>query len=374
LNDQPAVKAEMLRTIGIAYTIQPRFDLAEHYLRAALDTDLKLYGSEHPETARTEEALGVALGNKGDYPGAEKVLGQALAIYRKQPRDENLDARFFAETLSTLGLLSMKVDGKYPEAESMLLEAVSLAPWLKGKDRALVAHAENFLAALHADRGDYQQAEIQARRALDEFQKLGGSERGEVGDTEINLASILRTRGQYAEAEPFVQDGLNIFRQLLGEQHPSVAYAWTHVAQLHYLEGNYGQAEEEVRKAVKLYEAALPKGHGAISSPYTVLGLILNKTGRSAEAEVDLRESLQIRMRTVPKGHYLLAITQGALGECLTTEKKYVEAESLLSESYATLKTVQGEQSPLTQEAARRLVTLYQAWGKPEEAARYQAL
>jgi len=31
LNDQLAVKAEMLRTIGAAYTIQPRFDLAEHY-------------------------------------------------------------------------------------------------------------------------------------------------------------------------------------------------------------------------------------------------------------------------------------------------------------------------------------------------------
>jgi serine/threonine-protein kinase len=373
LNDQPAVKAEMLRTIGVAYTIQPRFDLAEHYLRAALDTDLKLYGPEHPETARTEEALGIALGNKGDYPGAEKVLRQALAIYRRQPKDDNLDTRSFAETLSTLGLLTMKIDGKYPEAESLLLEAVSLAPRLKGKDRALVAHAENFLAALHSDRGEYQQAETQARQALSEFQKMGGSERAEAADTEINLGSILRTRGQYVEAEPFLLEGLATFRQLLGDQHPSVAYAWVHLGHLHYLEGKYGEAEEEVRKALKLYEAALPKGHGAISSPLTVLGLILNKTARSAEAEADLREALQIRARSVPKGHYLLAITQGALGECLTTEKKLPEAEPLLSESYATLKTVQSDRSPLTQEAARRLVTLYQSWGKQEEAARYQA-
>jgi eukaryotic-like serine/threonine-protein kinase len=373
LNDQPAVKAEMLRTIGAAYTIQPRFDLAEHYLRAALDTDLKFYGPEHPETARTLETLGVTLGNKGDYPGAEKVLSQALAIYRKQPKDANLDARSFAETLSTLGLLTMKIDGKYPEAETLLLEAVSLGPMLNGKDRALAAHAENFLAALHADRGDYQQAETQARRALDEFQKMGGSERAETADAEINLGSILRIRGQYAQAEPFLQEGLNTFRQLLGDQHPSVAYAWTHMGQLHYLEGKYAEAEEEIRKALKFYEAALPKGHGALSSPLTVLGLILNKMGRSAEAETNLREALEIRTRLVPKGNYLIAITQGALGECLTTEKKYAEAEPLLSESYATFKTVQTDQSPLTQEAARRLVTLYQSWGKPEEAARYQA-
>lgn len=373
LNDQPAVKAEMLRTIGVAYTIQPRFDLAEHYLRAALDTDLKLYGSEHQETAKTLHLLGVAFGNKGDYKGAQQFQRQALEIYRKQPKDENLDARMFAETLSTLGLLAMRIDGKYQEAEPLLLEAVSLAPRLKGKDRALIAHAENFLAALHADRGDYQQAETQARQALDEFQKIGGSERAEVADAEINLGSILRTKGQYAEAEHFLQDGLAVFRQLLGEEHPSVAYAWVHLGQLHYLEGKLADAEEEARKAVRIYEAKLPKGHGATTSAYTLLGFVLNKTGRSAEAEPKLREALEIRNRILPKGHYYIAITQGALGECLTTEKRYAEAEPLLSESYAILKTVQGEQSPLTLDAARRLVALYQSWDKPEEAARYKS-
>jgi serine/threonine protein kinase/tetratricopeptide (TPR) repeat protein len=372
LNDQPAVKAEMLRTIGVAYTIQPRFDLAEHYLRAALDTDVKLYGSKHQETAKTLHLLGVALGNKGDYKGAEQFQRQALEIYRKQPKDEILDARSFAETLSTQGLLTMRIDGNYPEAESLLLEAVSLAPQLKGKDRALVSGAENMLAALHSDRGDYRQAETLARSSLEEFQKLP-TERFGVAESQANLGIILRTEGKYSEAEPALRDALALYRQLLGENHPIVAYAWVHFGHLHYLEGKYAEAEEEVRKSLQIYEKALPKGHGATSSPYTVLGLILNKTGRSAEAEKDLREALQIRMRTVPKGHYYLAVTQGALGECLTTEKKYAEAEPLLSESYATLKTDQGDQSPLTQEAARRLVTLYQSWGKPDEVARYQA-
>jgi tetratricopeptide (TPR) repeat protein len=202
--------------------------------------------------------------------------------------------------------------------------------------------------------------------------RAGGSERSEVADTEVNLGSILRTRGQYEVAEPFLQDGLAIFRQLLGENHSSVAYAWLHLGHLHYLEDKYGVAEEEVRKALKLYEGSLPKGHGAFSSTYTVLGLILNKTGRFAEAEANLREALQIRNRILPKGHYFTAVTQGALGECLTTQKRFAEAETLLLESYATLKSVQGEHSPLTVDATGRLVTLYQSWGKPKEAARYR--
>jgi tetratricopeptide (TPR) repeat protein len=184
---------------------------------------------------------------------------------------------------------------------------------------------------------------------------------------------MLRTEGKFAEAEPLFRDGLAIYRSLLGEEHPSVAYAWLHLGQLHYLEGKYTEAEEEVGKSLKIDQQKLPPGHPALASNYIVLGLILNKTRRSAEAEPKLREALQIRTRVVPKGHYLFAVSQGALGECLTTEKRYAEAEPLLSESYVTLKNVQGDQSPLTQEAARRLITLYQSWGKPEAAARYRA-
>ena len=79
------------------------------------------------------------------------------------------------------------------------------------------------------------------------------------------------------------------------------------------------------------------------------------------------------RTRVLPKGHYFTALTQGALGECLTTQKRYAEAEPILQDSYSTSKNVQGEKSPLTLEAVRRLVTLYQSWGKSVEAARYQA-
>ena len=53
--------------------------------------------------------------------------------------------------------------------------------------------------------------------------------------------------------------------------------------------------------------------------------------------------------------------------------KALAEAEPILQDSYSTMKNVQGEKSPLTLEAVRRLVTLYQSWGKSEEAARYQA-
>jgi serine/threonine protein kinase/Flp pilus assembly protein TadD len=373
LDEQPAVKAEVLRTIGNAYTIQPRFDLAEHYLREAFDTDVKVYGLNHQETARTSYLLGVALGNKGDYAGAEKLFRQAMAIYREHGKDPDLEVRNFAENLNSLGLILLRVKGQFQEAESLWLEVLSFSPKLTGKDRAQVAAAENFLAAFHSDRGEYSEAESWGRKSVDEYQRLG-TERFQVAESEVNLGAILRTMGQYPEAEKLLQDGLSIYRQLLGDEHPSVAYAWVHLGQLHYLEGHYPEAEEEAERAASIYKAKLPKGHGAITSAYTLQGLVLNKTGRPADAERILREALEIRLRVLPKGHYLVALTQGALGDCLTTQKRYAEAEPLLQESYNAINAVQGQHSPLTQEAVRRLIVLYEAWGKRGEATAYQKL
>jgi tetratricopeptide (TPR) repeat protein len=103
------------------------------------------------------------------------------------------------------------------------------------------------------------------------------------------------------------------------------------------------------------------------------LGLIFNKIGRSREAEKYLRDALEIRTRLLPAGNPLIAVSEGALGECLTTKKRYAEAEPFLQRSYTIIKTVQGDRSAGTLEAIRRMVTLYQAWGRPAEAARYQA-
>jgi tetratricopeptide (TPR) repeat protein len=334
--------------------------------------DLRVYGREHQETARTIDELGIALGIKGDYAGAEQFYRQALVIYRKQPKGASLDVRGFTDTLRNLGLI-MRLKGQYPEAESLWLEVLSFSPRLTGRDRAQVANVFNFLAALDSDRGDYQHAESMARQALEEFQKLG-TERFNVAESQVNLGIMLRTEGKYAEAEPLLRDGLAVYRELLGDEHPSVAYAWLHLAQLHYLQSKYRDAEQEIGKSLKIVQQKLPPGHNAYASTDIVLGLILNQTGRSAEAEAKLREALQIRSRVFPKGNYLIAIPQGALGECLSTQKRYAEAEPLLLESYATLKAVQGERSPLTRDAARRLVTLYQSWGKPDEGARYQAV
>ena len=57
LADQPEVKAAIQRTIGNSYHGLGQLDLAEKYIRLALEGDLKLYGENHPETVKSLAAL-----------------------------------------------------------------------------------------------------------------------------------------------------------------------------------------------------------------------------------------------------------------------------------------------------------------------------
>jgi serine/threonine-protein kinase len=87
-----------------------------------------------------------------------------------------------------------------------------------------------------------------------------------------------------------------------------------------------------------------------------------------------LREAAKIRTDSLPKEHYWVAQANSALGECLTIEKRYQEAEPLLRDNYDSLKNSQGVSNPRTRISLQRLVNLYEAWNKPDQAAPYRAL
>ena len=104
-----------------------------------------------------------------------------------------------------------------------------------------------------------------------------------------------------------------------------------------------------------------------------VQGLIYSQTGRADEAEKLLREAVRIRTENMPETHFLRATANGALGELLTAQKRFPEAEPFLLRSHESLKRSQTANSPRTRLALQRLVNLYEAWNKPDQAAPYRA-
>ncbi len=103
------------------------------------------------------------------------------------------------------------------------------------------------------------------------------------------------------------------------------------------------------------------------------LGTLLLRTGESDEAESLARQCAEVRRRGLPEGHWQIAEAQSLLGACIQAEREFEQAEELLLQSLDVLRASRKPSDEHTRSAIRHLGELYEAWGRPEEAAKYRA-
>ncbi len=93
------------------------------------------------------------------------------------------------------------------------------------------------------------------------------------------------------------------------------------------------------------------------------------------EAEPVLRECLAKRTE-LASDDWKTYNAQSLLGEALSGQQKYAEAEPLLTAGYEGMKqreaTIPPEAKSRLPLALERLVRLYEAWDKPDEAAKWR--
>ena len=78
----------------------------------------------------------------------------------------------------------------------------------------------NNLAGLYDSQGRYTEAEPLLLEALDLYKRLLGDNHPHVANSLNNLAALYYSQGRYTEAEPLYLEAINIFRERLGENHP----------------------------------------------------------------------------------------------------------------------------------------------------------
>ena len=83
-------------------------------------------------------------------------------------------------------------------------------------------------------------------------------------------------------------------------------------------------------------------------------------------------EAIERGRRTLPEGDFVIGLALNAYGETLIALQRYDEAEQIQLEAYEILESARGVGHNWTQAAVRRMVDLYDAWGKPEQAAEWK--
>ncbi len=120
---------------------------------------------------------------------------------------------------------------------------------------------------------------------------------------------------------------------------------------------------------------ALPKGSPQLAGLLAQIGLGLLEQKKWTEAESFLRECLAIREKTQPDV-WSTFNTKSTLGGALLGQKKFADAEPLLLAGYEGMKqrekAIPAQAKIRLPEAVERLVQLYEATGKTDEAAKWR--
>ena len=193
------------------------------------------------------------------------------------------------------------------------------------------------------------------------------------------LGGILNGEKKRPEAELALRNAAALARELSGdEQQENLAQVLYDLAWVLQIEDKLPEAETAARDALairKSLEAAGHPQHQGVADSLYELAVVLESEHESGQAEAAARECLAFFEKTIPN-EWPTYNCRSTLGLILTSERKYAEAEPLLLSAYEGLSQTQGTFSTdlkaRVRESLERLVQLYQAIPRPDQAAQWQ--
>ncbi|MCH8316449.1 MAG: tetratricopeptide repeat protein [Planctomycetes bacterium] len=309
----------------------------------------------------------------GDFESAEAHYQAVLEYFRQQSDDESLELAYILHSLGAC----LRPRAMFAEAEQKYRHALDIRRRLAiGENQDLIAQSLNSLALCFLDQDRHAEAEPLLDECLDLSQRLGLDHSQPFYYARLldKLAMCLAARGEYVKAERQFLESLALKEAEFGNEHSSVAKTRHALAQLMFNQGDLEQAQRWCREALELQVTLLREQHPDIADSLQLLGEIHVKRGEFGEAEVQLRKALAIRENESPPVPSRIAETQSALGGCLVGLGRYEQAEPLLVESLPIIRKRWGEHQKHTLAALDRIISLYEAWDKPQKAAQFRAI
>jgi serine/threonine protein kinase/tetratricopeptide (TPR) repeat protein len=353
------------------YEERKQFHLAEPLYKQARDGRLAQLGPDHPRTLDSMHGLAGLYIAWGRYDEAEPQLERVLAVQRVKHGADHF------RTLVTLGDLALvyQMQNRFEKAEALHKQVIAGKLAKLDPDHPSVLASKGNLAQCYQFSRKLDKAEPIYREVLAALRRKLGAGNPYTLVTMTNLATLYRDQGQHDKAEPLLVEAVAEARKTYGLGHADTQTFLSHLTILYHMKGTPERAEPLLREMVEFL-----RGHPGEQSYVLANGLErlagnLLEQKKYAQAESCARECLALRSKHRPDD-WATFYTQSRLGEALLGQKRYAEAEPLLRQGYEGMKKREAKiphynKGALTK-AIDRLVRLYKAWDKPNEAAEWQ--
>ncbi|MEP0546269.1 MAG: tetratricopeptide repeat protein [Rhodothermales bacterium] len=359
------------RTVGLAAALvlaaSTRYFLADY---AAADSlykmgyalNLALLGPDATETVTGLRDLGHVAFARGDTEAALRYAVLTLAGYRRIYGDAHPT---IAKALNDLGFLE-KRRARYAEAEAYYRDALAMERALGGDGDMGVASVASNLGAVLVDQARYGEAEPLLREALAVWQR---EDHPHTASALSHLVRVAREQGRLDTALVLQREALATARRHHGETHPRVANMLSALGDVLLARGDARGAERAYREGHAIDAALHEADHPKLAAGSVRIGEALIAQRRYDEADALLRAALAPLRRTTDTDPMGLAAALEGLGRAATARGQYEEAEQLLGEALRLREARYGPGSPHLRETREALAALYEAWGRPGDAA-----
>lgn len=246
LLDQPAVRANLLGTMGRVYTGLGLYGQATELLDSALQASGNAGDRSEVRDVRTQIALAAALYLRGEYDRSEAVareaLGRAHALDPPAPEVSINAMVVLADVLSDTG-----VDD---EAEALYRDALDWISVRPEKDEAQRARALDRLAVLMMYQDRLEEAQSYMSEALDIRERILGADHPLTIESLNNLAAITYSQRRLADAERLARQAVSRARRVWGDEHPETASQLNNLGLFVLEQGEVEEAEQILSESV----------------------------------------------------------------------------------------------------------------------------
>ena len=313
LTAQPAIQAELLRTIGDVYREQGRFAEARPLLERAIALHRSTGESNSREAGHALSALGHMLYEWKDFDGALKAHRESLDVFEQiLARDDTL-VLFALNNIATAATALEQFD----EALRLHEEVIARSRRLFADTSQLVHVTYNNLGDLHSNMGHYAEAEREFRKALRLRRAALPADHPALALSMNNLGSTLGRLERLEEAESLHREALATWRRVYGPDHHRVALSAYNLARVLEKTGQLEEADTLFRITIEIDRKTYGEDHLEVGIDLQRLGMLLRRKGDCAAAVVELRQAEAIFVKNaLPLEHERRVATRGDLEAC----------------------------------------------------------
>jgi eukaryotic-like serine/threonine-protein kinase len=363
--DHPRTLASM-NDLALGYDAARQFDKALPLLEETLKLRKANLGPDHPDTLISMNNLALGYHDAGQLDKALPLYEQTLTLMNAKLGPDH------PNTLTSMGNLALCYQdaGQLDKALPLFDETLKIKKTKLGPDHPSTLTSMYNLARGYHDASQLDKSVLLSEEVLARSEKKLGRGHPDTLRGVANLGVNYSHDGRPAEEVPLLEEAYRA-----SKKHPTLRFAGRDLVDAYWKAGKVAEAAELIDELLADARMQPPKDSVELAYELGQCGLTLLEMKKFAEAEPLLRDCLAIREKTRPDAWNTFN-AKSMLGGALLDQKKYADAEPLLLAGYEGMKQRENMILPIARiriaEAIERLVQLYEATGKKDEAAKWR--